>query len=296
MDLAALEQARLEAQARWEKARAGLSQSEAAAAAQSQRIDDRGPIAAVRAERDVKREALAQARLELAERRQKVEVLDRGLGEMERRREQIGELLVERQRRSRPGRARSPSWRPRRGTSARIPGASARPFPWRAGAGGEDPGGAGRGRAPDRLPGVRPVGAPAGVRRGPRQPERARGPPRRDAPAGHLPLAEEVAREFQADVAAVDWREMLWHADDEPAGPEPARPRRGGGGGAGPAARRGRSAPSTRARPTSRRSTPRTGTRSRPRSTRSARGCPAWAPSTSWRSRSTPSSSSATTS
>ena len=40
--------------------------------------------------------ALAQARLELAERRQKVEVLDRGLGEMERRRSQIGELLAQR--------------------------------------------------------------------------------------------------------------------------------------------------------------------------------------------------------
>ena len=51
----------------------------------------------MRAERDVKREALAQARLQLAERRQKVEVLDRGLGEMEKRREQINDLLVERQ-------------------------------------------------------------------------------------------------------------------------------------------------------------------------------------------------------
>jgi chromosome segregation protein len=30
-----------------------------------------------------------------------------------------------------------------------------------------------------------------------------------------------VAREFQADVAAVEWRETLWRADDEPAGPSP---------------------------------------------------------------------------
>ena len=51
----------------------------------------------VRTERDVKRESLAQARLELAERRQKVEVLDKGLGEMEKRREQIGDLLIQRQ-------------------------------------------------------------------------------------------------------------------------------------------------------------------------------------------------------
>src|SRR5208283_457098 len=34
-------------------------------------------------------------------------------------------------------------------------------------------------------------------------------------------LAEEVAREFQADVAAVNWKETLWHADDEPPGPRP---------------------------------------------------------------------------
>ena len=45
----------------------------------------------------MKRDSLAQARLELAERRQKVEVLDRGLSEMEKRRQQLSELLVQRQ-------------------------------------------------------------------------------------------------------------------------------------------------------------------------------------------------------
>src|SRR5208282_2463890 len=50
-----------------------------------------------RGDRDRKREHLAQARLDLAERRQKVEVLDRGLSEMERRRHQLGELLALRQ-------------------------------------------------------------------------------------------------------------------------------------------------------------------------------------------------------
>jgi chromosome segregation protein len=54
-------------------------------------------IVEVRTDRDVKRETLAHARLELAERRQKVEVIDRGLGEMERRRQQLSELLVQRQ-------------------------------------------------------------------------------------------------------------------------------------------------------------------------------------------------------
>jgi len=54
-----------------------------------------------RTDRDVKRESLAQARLELAERRQKVEVLDRGLTEMEKRRHQLDDLLVSGRRKSR---------------------------------------------------------------------------------------------------------------------------------------------------------------------------------------------------
>jgi chromosome segregation protein len=54
-------------------------------------------VAAQRTERDVKRDTLAQARLELAERRQKVEVLDRGLADMQRRRAQISEILIQRQ-------------------------------------------------------------------------------------------------------------------------------------------------------------------------------------------------------
>ena len=54
-------------------------------------------IVEVRTDRDVKRETLAQARLELAERRQKVEVIDRGLARWERRRQQLSELLVQRQ-------------------------------------------------------------------------------------------------------------------------------------------------------------------------------------------------------
>ena len=97
-ELGSLERARNEAHARWEKAQQGLNEGEAAATAQREkilRIETR--IAEVRTDRDVKRDSLAQARLELAERRQKVEVLDRGLGEMEKRRQQLGELLVQRQ-------------------------------------------------------------------------------------------------------------------------------------------------------------------------------------------------------
>ena len=34
-------------------------------------------------------------------------------------------------------------------------------------------------------------------------------------------LGEDVSREFQTDVTTVSWKEMLWHADDEPAGAMP---------------------------------------------------------------------------
>ena len=51
----------------------------------------------IRTDRDVKQESLSQSRLELAEHRQKVEVLDRGIDEMARRRLQVDQLLVQRQ-------------------------------------------------------------------------------------------------------------------------------------------------------------------------------------------------------
>jgi chromosome segregation protein len=80
-ELTALERARDEAHARWEKAQKGLAEAFSAAEAQREkinRLDTR--LTEIRTDRDVKRETLAQARLELAERRQKVEVIDRGLG------------------------------------------------------------------------------------------------------------------------------------------------------------------------------------------------------------------------
>jgi chromosome segregation protein len=217
-ELAALEQARLEAQARWEKARAGLSSSEADAAAQRRKIEDlEARITAVRAERDVKREALAQARLDLAERRQKVEVLDRGLGEMQRRREQIGDLLVERQQ-------EIEAW------TGQIAELEAEESDQRANSGriGET-----LSVAQEQVERIRvelvEVERQIGVL------ESAQTALRQESDAAHENLSahevrlaetrqrgaflsEEVAREFQAGIAAVNWREMLWHADDEPEG------------------------------------------------------------------------------
>jgi len=97
-EVAALEQARHEAQVRFDRAQKGLVQANEAAEALRQRLNALDVrIVELRTDRDVKRESLAQARLELAERRQRVEVLDRGLADMERRRSQISELLVQRQ-------------------------------------------------------------------------------------------------------------------------------------------------------------------------------------------------------
>lgn len=98
-ELDALETARQETHARFERARDQLVQAEQAVEAGRARIHDlEQRIETLRAERDIKRETLAQARLELAERRQKVEVLDRGLADMQRRRGQLSEILVQRQR------------------------------------------------------------------------------------------------------------------------------------------------------------------------------------------------------
>jgi len=97
-ELISLERARDDAHARWIKGQAGLAEAETAASGQRERIRRiETEQTADRTDRDVKRESLAQARLELAERRQKVEVLDRGLGEMEKRRHQLSDLLVQRQ-------------------------------------------------------------------------------------------------------------------------------------------------------------------------------------------------------
>jgi chromosome segregation protein len=220
-ELSALERARDEAHARWEKAQAGLTQASAAADAQREKIHRlETRITEIRTDRDVKRETLAQARLELAERRQKVEVLDRGLGEMERRRQQLGELLVQRQteieawteqisqleqeaeeQRSRGSQlAETLSVAQEQVEQARI-----------------------------ELTNLeREIG----------QLESAQNSVREESDHAHDTLssheirlaesrqraqflAEEVTREFQISVVEIDWRRELWRADDEPEGVKP---------------------------------------------------------------------------
>jgi len=220
-ELASLEHARAEAQARWEKARADLAGSEAAAAAHRGRIEQlEARLVSARAERDVKRESVAQARLELAERRQKVEVIDRGLGEMERRRGQIGELLLQRQQEIEAWTdqvaALEREEAEQRSSAERISSTLS--------------------VAQEQVEKIRTglvevEGQIGGL-------DASQAALRQESDAAHEELsahevrlaegrqraaflAEEVAREFQADLAAVGWRETLWRADDEPAGPKP---------------------------------------------------------------------------
>ena len=217
-EVAALEKARDEAHARWTKAQAGLAEAEAATHLQRQKIEAlEAGLGELRAERESKRESLAQARLELADRRQKVEVLDRGLGEMEKRRQQLGELLAQRQR-------EIEVWTEQVGDLEREAALQ-------------------RARAAelaetlvvaqDQVEKIR--GELLAAEREIDALEGAQTALRDQADSAHDDLsahevklaesrqratfvAEDVAREFQADVATLDWKAILWRAEDEPEG------------------------------------------------------------------------------
>jgi chromosome segregation protein len=217
-ELTGLDQARNEAHARWEKAQLGLTTAEADGVAQRERIaHDEKRIVELRTDRDVKRDSLAQARLELAERRQKVEVLDRGLGEMARRSQQLGELLVQRQQ-------EIESWTDQVSELA-----------------GESDGQRARSVqlgetlviAQEQVEKIRVE--LVNVEREISGLESAQHTLRSDAEAAQSALAkhdiklagdrqraqfiaEEVTREFQANIAQLDWRHFYWHADGEPEG------------------------------------------------------------------------------
>jgi chromosome segregation protein len=220
-ELTALAHARDETQQRFAKAQAGLTEADVAAAGQREKISQlEARIVAVRTERDQKKESLAQARLELAERRQKVEVLDRGLGEMERRRMQLQELLVQRQQ-------EIETWTEQM-TELEQEAAAQR-------ARGEE-------LAKTLVVTQESVEKVrielVEVEREISASEAAQASVRAEAELaqGELSrcevklaenrsraefLTEEARREFQADLATVDWKHQLWHADDEPEGLKP---------------------------------------------------------------------------
>jgi chromosome segregation protein len=217
-ELGELEQARNEAQERWTRAQAGLAGAERAVLAQREKLESvEAALAAARAERDAKRDALAHARLELAERRQKVEVLDRGLDEMDRRRRQLGELLAQRQQ-------EIETWVEQVGELA----AAAVAERARAAQLGETllvaqqqvesvrvelvavEGGIGGLEA--ELAEVRAEADRASEGLGAQEIRLAEDRQRAQF------MAEEVTREFSADVANLDWKDLVWHAGDDPEG------------------------------------------------------------------------------
>jgi chromosome segregation protein len=220
-ELVGLEQARNEAHARWEKAQAGLAEADAAANAQREKIQQSEVrLNELRADRDVKRESLAQARLELAERRQKVEVLDRGLGEMERRRLQLSELLIQRQQ-------EIETW------SEQIAALAAESESQRARAAelaetllvaqGQV-----EGARNELIVLEREIGELEGAQMSLHtQSESAHDQlSTQEVKLAQTQqrmqfLAEEVTREYQTEVGSLDWKNLLWHADDEPEGVKP---------------------------------------------------------------------------
>jgi chromosome segregation protein len=220
-ELVALEQARNEAHARWEKAQTGLTEAETAAVAQRGKINQlETRISEIRTDREVKRESLAQARLELAERRQKVEVLDRGLGEMERRRGQLSELLVQRQQEIEVWSEQTTELEQEAIAQRERAAQLAETLKV----------------AQQQVEAVRIELTE--VERAISAVETSRTDLHTQAESAHNELStheiklaesrqraqflsEEVTREYQIEIAGIDWSRQLWHADDEPEGLKP---------------------------------------------------------------------------
>ena len=217
-ELANLQRDHAEALSRLAKAQVQLAEAEAGVNAQKETITaTEAVIVEKRTGRDAKKEILSQARLELAERRQKVEVLDRGLSEMSRRRSQLDELLVQRQ-------LELETWSEQVAQLAQEADEQHR-------RGGEVV--TTLAVAQENMEQVR--GELQTVEQAISTGEQGLTSIRDEADSSQADLTkhevkvaetrarvqflhEEITREFQADVATLDWKQLLWHADDEPAG------------------------------------------------------------------------------
>jgi chromosome segregation protein len=220
-ELAGLDAARAEAEQRLVRAQAGLAEAEARVAAGKQAIVAvEGQIAALRADRDQKKEALAQARLELAERRQKVEVLDRGLGEMERRRSQIGELLAQRRQEVEVWAEQAAGLEQEAVTGLARAGEIARTLVVAQ-------------ESVEKIRGElveieRQITGIENEQQGLRTETEAA---QEELSRTEVSLAEnrsraqflteDVQREFQCDLGAIDWKRLLWHSEDDPSDLKP---------------------------------------------------------------------------
>jgi chromosome segregation protein len=217
-DLVNIQRDHEEALTRLTRAQGLLAEAEAGVTAQKQKIASlEATITEKRNDRDLKREALAQARLELADRRQKVEVLDRGLTEMERRRAQLDDLLIQRQ-------IELETWTEQ---AAQLEQESA-----------------GQAARAEEIASTLAVAQEnvEQVRRDLQTVEQeisalenGLSTLRHEADSSQSELSrheikvaetsarvrflvEDVTREFQVDVHSLNWRQLLWHADDEPEG------------------------------------------------------------------------------
>ncbi len=215
-ELAGLDQVRIEAEQRLHRAQAGLAEAENKVAAQKEAIlAVEKQLADLRADRDQKKEALAQARLELAERRQKVEVLDRGLDEMERRRTQLGELLAQRQQEV-EGWTEQADELGREAATQLARGAEITRTLAVAQASVE--------KIRDELTALeRQITAVEEIQQGlhaqtdATQEELGRSEVKLAEGRSRAQfLAEEIQHEFQTDLATVDWKQLLWHAEEDP--------------------------------------------------------------------------------
>lgn len=220
-ELGSVEAARNEAHARWERAQAQLAQADEAVTAGRARIHElETRINEVRTDRDVKRETLAQARLELAERRQRVEVLDRGIADMQRRRSQLSELLIQRQQEIEVWTEQISQLEQETGGKRARSNQIAETLVV-----------AQQQVEQIRIELVEVERQIGGV-------ESTQFSLRDEAEAAHSEfsrcevklaesraraqfLVEEVTREFQTDIASLDWKKLLWHSDDEPEGIKP---------------------------------------------------------------------------
>jgi len=217
-ELANLKKEHDEALARHAKAQAQLTEAHVAVEAQKQKIAGvESTLNERRSARDQQKEFLAQARLELAERRQKVEVLDRGLTEMERRRVQLADLHDQRQ-------IEIETW------TEQIAALEQETSGQRARA---EEIAVTLSVAQENVEKVR-VDLSA-VESEINQAESGLSSIRSEAEAAMSELSrnevrvaelrarvqfltEELTHEFQVEVATLDWKKLLWHADDEPEG------------------------------------------------------------------------------
>ncbi|KXU35787.1 chromosome segregation protein SMC [Cephaloticoccus primus] len=220
-ELASLEQASAEAKTRWEKAQQQLAEAEAATVAQREKIQTtEAESVEVRSARDAKREALAQARLDLAEHRQKVEVLDRGLTEMQRRRQQLQALLTQRnaeitfcdgqiadlEKEAQAAREQAAA------LAGTLEAAQQQVEKLRV----------------ELVELERAIGELEGAQHSERQQSDSANSElgRHEIKLAELRqrlafLVEEVQREFETDISEIDWKRSLWRADDEPEGLQP---------------------------------------------------------------------------